>query len=100
MGIPRTSTFASAFRKEQRIRAIFDTISYRQVVRRAYLNKVCPRVIRTVNQKDNFDSQETDLSKKRQTGTSMDAACFVHVFLWAYFKYGKIYKEEFDPGSG
>ena len=27
-------------------------------------------------------------------------ACFVHVFLWAYIKYGKIYKEEFDPGSG
>ena len=24
----------------------------------------------------------------------------LHVFLWAYIKYGKIYKEEFDPGSG
>ena len=24
----------------------------------------------------------------------------LHVFLWSYIKYGKIYKEEFDPGSG
>ena len=35
VGICRSATFASAFRKEQRDKTIFDTISYRQVVRRA-----------------------------------------------------------------
>jgi hypothetical protein len=35
VGICRSTTFASAFRKEQRIKTIIDKISYRQVVRRA-----------------------------------------------------------------
>ena len=40
------------FPKGTRFKTIFDTISYRQVVRRAYLFiQVCPRVIRTVNDK-------------------------------------------------
>ena len=81
-------------------RTIFDTISYRQVVRRAYFIRSMSKGNTNRQSKTNFDSQETDLSKKRQTGTSIDAACFMHVFLWAYIKYGKIYKEEFDPGSG
>ncbi len=37
--IQTRSIFASAFRKEQHDKTIFDTISYRQVVRRAYSNK-------------------------------------------------------------
>ena len=43
---------------------------------------------------------ETDLSKKDKLVRPLKDACPVHVFLWAYFKYGKNYKEEFDPGSG
>ena len=39
VGNSRTSTFASAFRKEQHDKTIFDTISYRQVVRRAYFSR-------------------------------------------------------------
>ena len=44
---------------------------------------------------------ETDLSKQKdKLVRPLRDACLVHVFLWAYLKYGKIYKEEFDPGSG
>ena len=39
-------------------------------------------------------------AKKDKLVRPLEDACFMHVFLWAYFKYGKIYKEEFDPGSG
>jgi hypothetical protein len=38
VGMFRSTTFASAFRKEAHLKTIFDTISYRQVVRRAYLS--------------------------------------------------------------
>ena len=73
-----STTFASAFRKEEHIRAIFEQISYRQVVRRACsFFRVCPRVIRTVNLETLDKEIETDLSKKRQTGASkkMRALC-------------------------
>jgi len=66
-----SSTFASAFRKERRENAIFDTISYRQVVRRA-CSLLGMSEGKTNRQEKIFrQGNETDLSKKRQTGTSV-----------------------------
>ena len=66
-----SSTFASAFRKERRENTIFDTISYRQVVRRA-CSLLGMSEGKTNRQEKIFrQGNETDLSKKRQTGTSV-----------------------------
>ena len=63
--------FASAFRKERRENTIFDTISYRQVVRRA-CSLLGMSEGKTNRQEKIFrQGNETDLSKKRQTGTSV-----------------------------
>ena len=71
VGIRISTTFASAFRKEQQRKTLFEQITYRQVVRRACSYKSMSKG-NTNRQYKNFKKGiETDLSKKRQTGASL-----------------------------